>query len=709
MSDIYSQPALKPEDQLNEIKQQLEAKKKHYEKFKFKHSHSGEILHELRQSFQNSLNKLNSLDTRDVAVRELKQLIDRNVSSEALKIYLGTLGELKKVKSPGAREQEVQIIGFIAQVFGERMLEDGASLKNISKILEIIREFYGDLSRPVHEAAAAAFCEVYTHSMLKDNPELIFGLFFDPLEIAMTSGVNVKAQQAASLSIFKWMQVLIQEENLEVIMGCYPRIVSLYIRLRTDFPDLISTLGVLIESQGVQQILPEIHPILKKTMQYLNTSGVGTHLYKIEACKLLSCLARQLQGIADVVIDPFHNEVIFLLQEVKVDKLQAVQNAARQALHDWKMLETIQKAIEAKKMEEQSVASDDIVKSHGANKRDISPGRMAPNNFKAIRELAKRNKQNTDKWGLAKPKFLEKKSGNYSNSPHQSREGMHKSREEPFYPNIVMPKEGVNKHVMEVIQKKSQESRARGEVYYEEDSSPQREIFIKHSPQRQDLGLLSQKIQGTFKSMEATMDKGFKSIGSRLQKLDSRMDNAYDKLQTLNTKSSVPSFIHPPPAETTANFTQTQNNVEIQAFMSQTNLSSPGSVGSVRGLDVLSQAWIEVLQWVSEGNMEEAYRRVLGTGDDIYLLRLMHKTGVCFKHMSADTSKAVLQRLGMILNSNFLENLGMNWISQAIRERVFQRMQDDDKESIFEAMQRYSALPGEEGELAGEILKEINY
>jgi hypothetical protein len=706
MSEISSQAALKPEDQLNEIKMQLEAQKKRYEKLKFKHSHVGEAMHDLRQSFQSSLNKLNSLDTRDVAVRELKQIIDRNLSLEALKIYLGTLGEITKVKSAGAREQEVLIIGFIAQVFGDRLIEDG-SLKNIVKMLEVIREFYGDLSRPVHEAAASAFCDVYAYGMRKDNIELILGVFFDPLEIAMTSGVNVKAQQAASLSIFKWVQVLIEEGNTRLILPCYPRIVSLYIRLRTDFPDLISTLGVLIDSQGVNQILSEIHPILKKTMQYLNASGTGAYLSKIEACKLLSCLAKQLQGIADIVIEPFHNEVIFLLQQTKIDKLQSVQIAARQALADWKRLENIQKEIEYKKMEEDSVFDNEVIKSNGVYK-DSSPSRMAPNNFKAIRELAKRNKKNTDNWGLSKPKFLEKKSGNYSVSPNQSREGFKKVKEEMFYPSLVIPKEGVSKNVMEIIHKKSLEQKGREEVYYDDETpEPQREVFVKHVNQRDNLTYLSNKIKETFKSMESAMDYGFGSIETRLQNLDTRMDTAYEKLHQFGAKPSVPSFIHPPKLETSAAFTQTQNNVEIQAVMSQTNLSSPVSNSSKKNLDALSQAWVEVLQWVNEGNLEEAYKKVLGTGDDIYLLRLMHKTGVCLKSISQDTSKVILHRLSMILNSNFLESLGIIWVQEALKERVYQRLHNEDKQLIYESIHRFSALPGEEGELASEILKQL--
>ena len=140
---------------------------------------------------------------------------------------------------------------------------------------------------------------------------------------------------------------------------------------------------------------------------------------------------------------------------------------------------------------------------------------------------------------------------------------------------------------METIQKKSKESKAKGQVFYDYPE-PQREIFIKHVQKPENLSILSEKIKDTFKSMEFAMDQGFSSIENRLQGLDSRMDQAYDKLQNLNSKPS--SFIHPPRQETSTVFTQTQNNVEIQAIMSQSNLSSPGSLNSKRVLDALSQA-----------------------------------------------------------------------------------------------------------------------
>lgn len=694
------QPELESEDQLDEMKLKLEAHKRKYEKIRYKHSQSVEEMTGLRQNFQGSLNKLNSLHTRDVAVRELRLIIDRNVTQDALKIYLSSLGEIKKVKSPQAREQEVLIVGFIAEVFGEKICEEGS--KNLIRMLDIVRDFFGDITREVHEAAAVSFCNVYLYCSSNFRDDEVLGVFFDPLWIAMTSGVNVKAQQAASLSIFKWVQVLVDEKNSQILRAVYPRVINLYIKLRTDFPDLISALGVLIESQGLSQIIGEIYPIIKKTIQYLTLTGTGTHLSKIEACKLLSCLAKNLENLTEIAITPYQNEVIFTLQKSKIDKLQSVQNAARKALQDWKSLENIQKEIEDKKMEEISVDDNEIIKYSGVHNK--SPGRAGPNNLKTIRDLAKRSKQNSG-WGLAKStKFLEKKTGNYSISPNRSKEFLRKSKEETFYPNLILPKQGVNKDVMEIIQKEHYENKANSEILREpETPKPRREVYIQPVDKRENLNRTTKNIENTFKKMEEIMNYGFGTIEKRLENLDGRMDSTYSKMQRLNNKPSVPSFIHPPKLESKTNFTQTQNNVEIQTAMSQASLP----VISNRVLDSLSQAWVEVLQFVNSDKLDEAFEKILETGDDIYLLRLMHKTGVCLDRLNKETSRNVLQRLGMILNSNFLENLGIAWIDEAVREGVFWKMSEDEQDVAIEILNRYASFPGEEGESAENVLRKL--
>lgn len=114
----------------------------------------------------------------------------------------------------------------------------------------------------------------------------------------------------------------------------YPRTLLIFCKLRAEFPDLISALGALIDHCGIDALLPSLLSVIKKTLQYIQYIGPNSHLYKIEACKLLSCLGKHLQNMADLVLEPFHTEVLLTLQDTKTDKLASVQNAARQAYND---------------------------------------------------------------------------------------------------------------------------------------------------------------------------------------------------------------------------------------------------------------------------------------------------------------------------------------------------------------------------------------
>jgi len=258
--------------------------------------------------------------------------------------------------------------------------------------------------------------------------------------------------------------------------------------------------------------------------------------------------------------------------------------------------------------------------------------------------------------------------------------------------------------VMEIIKKETFENRANSEVLHEPDTpEPRREVYVKHMNKREIVNKTTQNIEKTFKRMEEIMSHGFGTIEKRIDNLDGRMDSAYSRMQRLNSKPSVPSFIHPPKNEPNTAFTQTANNVEVQAAMSQASIP----VMSNRVLDSLSQAWVEVLQFLNSDKLDEAYMKILETGDDIYLLRLMHKTGVCLDRLNKETSRIVLQRLGMILSANFLENLGIAWIDEAVEAGVFWKMSEDEQETAVEILNRYASFPGEEGEMAENVLRKM--
>lgn len=418
-------------------------------------------------------------------------------------------------------------------------------------------------------------------------------------------------------------------------------------------------------------------------------------------------------------------------------------------------------------MQQDPIPAEEIVK-YRTGVRDfknydnpsVSPERVGPNNFKAIRELAKRNKQlqeNSQKqnpWGVSKSKFLEKGSGNHFETekvpevPKRPQTAVNKRNIENVS-NFIVPRDGVNKHIMEVIQRSSVEaipkykgdmeivkemepSRHKKNEYqspvFKENSDsdvdfedvpksvfsnarqmknqsdivvlPQKPPQPKHQPdivvplkQQSDMSLFTENIKNTFLAMQKTMDRGFNAIEQRLYSLDQRMDEAYDRLEVVSEPKIESladmrrSFVHPPlkndvesqvkakhPEKLNINSIETQTIPVLSPKETQTAaLSKPPSssrlekpiiikpnVEKSEEIDALSKIWIDVLHDLSIGKVEDAYIKVLNSGDDIYLLRLMHKTGTCLSKMSSGACKRILGRLGMILNSGFLEGIGVD-------------------------------------------------
>lgn len=398
------------EPPISELQSQLDQQKRRYEATKKRVLSPQSSLHDLRNCFQRSLNKLLNLATRDVAVKECKNIIEHNLNIEALKVFVSCLADHKKNKSPGSREQEVGLLGYTAKAFSEKLLAD-TTLRMAGRIAELIRAYFKDLNRSVHEAAAVALCEVYVYALPKQSPELVQKFMFDPLVSTMAAGVDVKAQLAAAVSLFAWVECLAETDEKGLLGILSPKIVQLFLKLRPEFPDLISAIGIIVDGCGFRNLIPDLFPILAKLRAYVAVVGQQTQMLKIEACKLLRVIGRSLHSAIDLDLGGVVDEMIALLHEAKIDKLPAVQQAVRDALKEWEML----KALRA----EQVRKSSDVQES-----KEMAPLIAEPSNFRALRELVKRKKslrgepeeKFSAQWGLSKAKYLEKGSGNYVSS-----------------------------------------------------------------------------------------------------------------------------------------------------------------------------------------------------------------------------------------------------------------------------------------------------
>lgn len=414
------------------IQSKLQRQRNRYEQKKLKPGVSTDDLQQLREKFTSALTKLNNTDTRDVAIKEIRYLIEKNASKEALRMYLSSLSEHRKGRSPNSREQEVALIGYISQVYGDKLLEPGPNpLKTLIRMAEITQVYFKDLKREVHVAAGNSLCDIYKHAFPKESKEIVLNYMLEPLNCILASGIDVKAQQAAAYTVFKWTEVLIEENNIELLHIVYDRTIVLFTKLRAEFPDLISALGRMSEKCGFEVILNNMIGVLSKLILYVKSQGATTHIYKIEACKMLTYIGKQMNTLKNIDLGNIHKEVIDSLERVKGDKLPAVQKSVREALNEWNIIgesakERREKSVEREVSPEEITEAKRLVEHlprHKSMPNKISPPRNAPvlNQFRAIRDMVKIQKEkNTQKeegntaWGINKPKFLEKRTGQYA-------------------------------------------------------------------------------------------------------------------------------------------------------------------------------------------------------------------------------------------------------------------------------------------------------
>ena len=119
--------------------------------------------------------------------------------------------------------------------------------------------------------------------------------------------------------------------------------------------------------------------------------------------------------------------------------------------------------------------------------------------------------------------------------------------------------------------------------------------------------------------------------------------------------------------------------------------------------DPLTELWAEILMDLGGGHVTQAYNKVLESGDDIYLLRLMHRTGVVFLQLDPKIRNKVLSRLCGVMESGFLESLGVSWFGEALKTKETGLMNKGEKQSMMEALYKISSQPTEEGVRAAQL------
>lgn len=95
-------------------------------------------------------------------------------------------------------------------------------------------------------------------------------------------------------------------------------------------------------------------------------------------------------------------------------------------------------------------------------------------------------------------------------------------------------------------------------------------------------------------------------------------------------------------------------------------------------------AWITASEQLQQNKIDQAYKIILDSEDDIYLLRLMIKTGPsAYKKMDQYLANKLFNRVIQLTKVNFLDNMILNFFLEACQNNFSSHIQQDNKQNMI--------------------------
>ena len=311
----------------------------------------------LENKFQICLTKLNSFETRGIALNDIKTLLALNKNNQKiLRHYISSLKINQKSQNISniAKEAQAMIYGIISQEYKNNLydpLDKPPNLiKTIERMLTQLREGYLLSNIQIQNAVADSYIKIFTYSMPKDDITLIFLVFFEPLINIINSGDNLLYQQGSALVIFKLIEFISKNKNifldkkeeinlLEIITKKYLNNFLKGIPLDNHYAT--DNLFLLMSLVKFDIFNEKIKDLYNKLINYLKYKEFNYQL-KISVLKIFELIADNLlSSDTDKIIGYFQDDILVILNEKTSDRIHKVQTKAREALNKWKKIEQI--------------------------------------------------------------------------------------------------------------------------------------------------------------------------------------------------------------------------------------------------------------------------------------------------------------------------------------------------------------------------------
>ena len=579
----------------------------------------------LENKFQICLTKLNSFETRGIALNDIKTLLALNKNNQKiLRHYISSLKINQKSQNISniAKEAQAMIYGIISQEYKNNLydpLDKPPNLiKTIERMLTQLREGYLLSNIQIQNAVADSYIKIFTYSMPKDDITLIFLVFFEPLINIINSGDNLLYQQGSALVIFKLIEFISKNKNifldkkeeinlLEIITKKYLNNFLKGIPLDNHYAT--DNLFLLMSLVKFDIFNEKIKDLYNKLINYLKYKEFNYQL-KISVLKIFELIADNLlSSDTDKIIGYFQDDILVILNEKTSDRIHKVQTKAREALNKWKKIEQIFLNEERQKenyfLDKDNSINEDELFPIEENKEIQTNLRNLDNNTKNKKII------NNIKYMKNKEiKDAEKEDIKINNPNNEKKFVINK------YNDIDLNK--INK--------------------------------IENENGLNEISLLKESLTKIIsESLIDSHNYINNKIKLKLDIMDKRINNLENKILKINKNKK-------------------NSNISLESQ--------------------INKIWLECLELINKNKINEAYNLIISTKDDIYLLRLMCLTGPVLNKLNENLAKNVLIRINMINRGKQISDILIQFVEESINNKnnIFKKLEYKEQNDILDSL-----------------------
>ena len=578
----------------------------------------------LENKFQICLTKLNSFETRGIALNDIKTLIALNKNNQKiLRHYISSLKINRKSSgiSNISKEAQAMIPGIISQEYKYNLydpLDKPPNLiKTIERMLTQLREGYLLSNLQIQNAVADSYIKIFLYSMPKDDITLIFLVFFEPLINMINSGDNLLVQQGSALVIFKLIEFISKNKNifsdkneernlLEIITKKYLNNFLKGIPLDNHYAT--DNLYLLMSLVKFDIFYEKIKDLYNKLINYLKYKEFNYQL-KISVLKIFELIADNLlSSDTDKIIGYFQDDILVALNEKTSDRIHKVQLQAREALNKWKKIEQIFLN------EERQKENYFLDKDNSINEEELFPIEENKEININLRNLDNNTKNKKIKNNIKYMKNKEIKDA---------------EKEDIKINNLNNNKKFINKYNNIDL---NNNNRIKNENGLNEIS------LLKESLTK----IISESVLNSHNYIN-------NKIKSKLDIMEKRINNLENKISKLNNNNK-------------------KSNITLESQ--------------------INNIWLECLDLINKNKMNEAYDLILSTKDDIYLLRLMCLTGPILNSLNENVAKNVLVRINMINRGKQINDILIKFVEESINNKnnIFKKLEYKEQNDILDSL-----------------------